>query len=123
MDIPCCFLTAYVCVCVFFCSYHLATGSDDHTVRLWDMRKRETVITYAAHSKLISNVKFEPATGSALFSTSFDGVLKIWSTRECVELKRLAGHENYIMGLDVAPGSIVCWWRETGQRCVPIPTV
>jgi U4/U6 small nuclear ribonucleoprotein PRP4 len=38
--------------------YHLATGSDDNTVKLWDIRRRNCFYTIPAHNKLISDLKF-----------------------------------------------------------------
>lgn len=36
--------------------HHVATGSDDHTCRVWDLRTRKSMYTIPAHSKLISQV-------------------------------------------------------------------
>ena len=44
--------------------FGLASGSDDHTVRLWDLRKKKCAYTLPAHSSLISHVRFE-ATGAS----------------------------------------------------------
>ena len=34
--------------------YQLATGSEDNTVRVWDIRKRKNVHTVPAHQNLVS---------------------------------------------------------------------
>ena len=36
--------------------YHLATGSEDHSCRIWDLRKRSCVYVLPAHRSLISQV-------------------------------------------------------------------
>ena len=36
--------------------FHLATGSEDHSCRIWDLRKRGCVYTLPAHKSLISQV-------------------------------------------------------------------
>ena len=36
--------------------YHLATGSEDHSCRIWDLRKRGCVYTLPAHKSLIAQV-------------------------------------------------------------------
>ena len=41
-----------------FFSYHVATGSEDQKVMIWDLRKRKAVYTIPAHTNLISYVKF-----------------------------------------------------------------
>ena len=42
----------------FVYSYHVATGSEDQKVMIWDLRKRKAVYTIPAHTNLISYVKF-----------------------------------------------------------------
>jgi len=54
--------------------YRLATGSDDNTIKIWDLRKKGTVNVIAAHSKLISDIKFagENLDKMVLASSSYD---------------------------------------------------
>ena len=33
------------------------TGSEDHTARVWDLRKRKVLYTLAAHSSLVSQAR------------------------------------------------------------------
>ena len=80
----------------------LASGSDDHTVRLWDLRKKRAMYTVPAHSALISHVKFEPAHGRFLLSSSYDNKVKLWDTRDYECLKTMEGHEGRVMGADVS---------------------
>jgi WD40 repeat protein len=39
--------------------YQIATGSDDHTVRIWDLRKKNCAYTIPAHPSLVSNVRWQ----------------------------------------------------------------
>lgn len=39
--------------------FHLATGSEDHSCRIWDLRKRGCVYTLPAHKSLISQVRLD----------------------------------------------------------------
>ena len=40
-------------------SYHLVTGSEDNTAKVWDLRRRQQIYTIPAHTNLISKVKFQ----------------------------------------------------------------
>ncbi|CAN6586355.1 unnamed protein product [Malus baccata var. baccata] len=68
--------------------YYLATGGEDNTCRIWDLRKRKSIYTIPAHSNLISQVKFEPQDGYFLVTASYDLTAKIWSARDLSLSKR-----------------------------------
>lgn len=59
--------------------YHLATGGEDNTCRIWDLRKRKTLYIIPAHANLISQVKFEPQDGYLLVTASYDMTAKVCS--------------------------------------------
>ena len=80
----------------------LASGADDHSVRLWDLRKKKCAYTLPAHSALISHVRFEPNHGRFLLSCSYDNKAKLWSMRDYSLLKTMEGHEGRIMSADVS---------------------
>lgn len=58
--------------------YHLATGSEDNTCRIWDLRKKKSLYIIPAHSHLISQVKFEPQEGYFLATASYDTTAKVF---------------------------------------------
>ena len=37
--------------------FHLATGSDDNSIRIWDLRKRATMYNIPAHSNCVSRLQ------------------------------------------------------------------
>ena len=39
--------------------YHVASGSEDHSCRIWDLRKRGCVYVLPAHNSLISQVSHQ----------------------------------------------------------------
>jgi len=86
--------------------YHIATGSEDHTVRIWDLRAKASVYTIPAHTKLISNVRFQPVDGEYFISCSFDNTCKIWSATDFSLIKTLqSGHDGKIMRAEISPNS------------------
>lgn len=58
--------------------YHLATGGEDNTCRIWDLRKKRSLYTIPAHSNLISQIKFEPQEGYFLVTASYDMTAKVF---------------------------------------------
>lgn len=101
--------------------YTFATGSDDNTVRLWDLRKRKAVTVIPAHNTLVSCVKYEvrdicsvfknikKQNGDFLISGAFDNSCKLWALRrtQWSLISHLSGHEGKVVSLDVAHGSNV----------------
>lgn len=98
--------------------YHLVTGSDDRTVRCWDLRKSaECAYTSAAHSGLVSCVKYEKTTSNGAFfaSCSYDGTVNVYSGRDFALNTRLGGSSggsssgvvNKLTGVDVAGDALV----------------
>ena len=90
-----------------YTGYHMGTGGDDNTVKIWDLRKQQIVSTIPAHSKLVSDIKFEKSAQSRLMiTTSYDQKCKIWGAKnvlfgenladDWVLLRTLSGHENKV---------------------------
>eukprot|EP00879_Flechtneria_rotunda_P022554 GHRR01023811.1.p1 GENE.GHRR01023811.1~~GHRR01023811.1.p1 ORF type:complete len:210 (+),score=52.64 GHRR01023811.1:596-1225(+) len=82
---------------------HVATGSDDHQVKVWDLRKRKAIYTIPAHTSLVSTVRWQPERGHVLLTAGYDNQAKLWSTRDWRLLKVLSGHEGKVMAADMCP--------------------
>ena len=80
----------------------VATGSDDHTIRVWDLRKRAPLYTVPAHSALVSDISFSKVSGEILVSSSYDGAVRVWRTRDWKMLKELRGHDGKVMSVDIS---------------------
>jgi len=68
------FLSYHSCTCF---SYHVATGSEDNTCRIWDLRRRAWLYTIPAHMNLISQVKYQSQGGSFVVTSSYDNTAKV----------------------------------------------
>ncbi|WP_375496795.1 helix-hairpin-helix domain-containing protein [uncultured Nostoc sp.] len=55
----------------------LASGSDDKTIKLWDLATGREIYTLQGHSSYVNSVAFSP-DGKALASGSGDKTIKIW---------------------------------------------
>lgn len=79
----------------------LASGSEDHSSIIWDLRQQRTLYTLPAHGNLVTRVKFAPVSGEYLATASFDGTLRLWSTRDWSMLATLAGHDAKVTCVDI----------------------
>ena len=55
----------------------VASGSDDRTVKLWDVVHANIIHTFVDHTSLVCDVKYHP-DGSCLATASADKKIKIW---------------------------------------------
>ena len=81
--------------------YQIATGSEDHSIKIWNLRERKLEYTIAAHSNVVSKVKFDKQNSHFLISSSYDRTIKLWSCPNWTPIQSLKGHENKVMCVDV----------------------
>jgi len=105
--------------------FQLATAGDDGTLKIWDLRKRRQFASLPAHSRLVTQLRFEQrgpgrgddlgvSGGEYLVSSSFDGTAKVWSARDWKMLATLRGHAGKVMGAGILKDSIVtCGFDKT----------
>ncbi|KAF9517923.1 hypothetical protein BS47DRAFT_418069 [Hydnum rufescens UP504] len=80
----------------------LASGSDDHTVRLWDPVSGVSIATLKGHSDLVRTVAFSP-DGSRLATGSEDHTLHLWDPRSCTSIAKLEGHSDWVVTTAFSP--------------------
>ena len=68
--------------------YHIVTSSQDNSVKIWDLRKRNIEYTIPAHTNLVSNVKFD-WSGEFVMTSSYDCTAKIWAAKTWLPLATL----------------------------------
>eukprot|EP00537_Pseudo-nitzschia_pungens_P007295 CAMPEP_0172368398 /NCGR_PEP_ID=MMETSP1060-20121228/26953_1 /TAXON_ID=37318 /ORGANISM="Pseudo-nitzschia pungens, Strain cf. cingulata" /LENGTH=548 /DNA_ID=CAMNT_0013092975 /DNA_START=85 /DNA_END=1731 /DNA_ORIENTATION=+ len=101
--------------------FQLATAGDDGTLKIWDLRKRRQFASVPAHSKLVTQLRFQERSsggvngGEFLVSSSFDGTAKVWSARDWKLLTTLRGHEGKVMGTGLLSdcGVVTCGFDKT----------
>jgi len=88
--------------------FQMATAGDDGILKAWDLRRKGTVASVPAHSRLITQIRFghdvPGQNGEFVTTSSFDGTVKVWSTRDWRMLTMLQGHEGKVMGVDIISG-------------------
>jgi WD40 repeat protein len=109
-------------------SDRLITGSEDQTVRLWQVGTGECLRIFEGHSRYVFSVAACPAIGSShlIASGSDDQTIRLWDvqTGEC--LKVLEGQRGWIQALAFSPDgallasgstdeTVKLWDVETGE--------
>ena len=81
--------------------YQLVTGSEDNSVKIWNIRQRKLEYTIAAHTNIVSKVRFEHTNGNYIISASYDNTIKLWAHPAWTPIKTLSGHDGKVMSVDV----------------------
>lgn len=80
----------------------LASGSYDHTIKLWDRQSSETVATLSGHTGSINSVAFSP-DGNILASGSSDSTVRLWDIHTGEIKKTLTGHKRSVYSVAFSP--------------------
>ncbi|KAL1241362.1 Guanine nucleotide-binding protein [Trichinella spiralis] len=92
------------------CGDAFATGSDDSSCRLFDLRADRQVCEYSKKSIIfpVNDVDFS-ASGRLLIAGVGDYTVAIWDVLKCYRISMLYGHENRVSKLSTSPdGTAFC---------------
>ncbi len=100
-------------------------GSEDNTLKLWDLSSGRLIRTFKGHSDLVSSVAFSP-NGKLALSGSADGTLNLWDVSSWQLLKTFEGHFSSINYVAFSPngkgalsgstdGTLNLWNVSSGQ--------
>lgn len=73
----------------------VASGSDDRTVKLWDVTYSNVVHTFTDHTGMVQGVAFHP-DGTCLASCGTDKKIKIFDSRSQRLLQHYDAHEKEV---------------------------
>ncbi len=80
----------------------LASGSDDGTVKLWDVASGAEKVTLKGHALSVWSVSFSP-DGRTLASGSLDKTVKLWDVASGAEKVTLKGHADSVLSVSFSP--------------------
>ncbi|MEH2238817.1 serine/threonine-protein kinase [Nostoc sp.] len=105
----------------------LASGSDDKTIKLWNLASEKQIQTLEGHSDWIWTVAFSPDS-KTLASGSADKTIKLWNLETGKLIRTLQGHSDGVSSVAFSPDgktlasggaikdkTIKLWNLETGK--------
>ncbi len=107
----------------------LVSGSDDKTIKLWNVETGQKLRTFYGHDGPVYSVNFSP-DGKTLVSGSDDKTIKtikIWNVETGQEIRTLKGHGGPVYSVNFSPDgktlvsgsddkTIILWDVKTGQK-------
>jgi WD40 repeat protein len=76
----------------------LATGGQDHKIRIWDVKTGKRTLELGGHSGQVNSLAFSN-DGSQLASGSADGTVRLWTMPKGGKLATITGHTDEVRGL------------------------
>jgi serine/threonine protein kinase/sugar lactone lactonase YvrE/tetratricopeptide (TPR) repeat protein len=80
----------------------LASGSWDHTIKLWRVEDGTLLHTLSGHQRYISGLAFSP-DGQTLASGSADGTIRLWRVEDGTLEQIMGDSGNYIFSVALSP--------------------
>jgi hypothetical protein len=85
----------------------IASGSQDNTIKLWNVETGIIIRTLTGHSDYVHCVTFTP-DGETIASASRDKTIKLWNIETGVVMKTRRGHSNIVRSVAFSPdGKII----------------
>jgi WD40 repeat protein len=103
----------------------LASVSDDHSVKMWDLEKRKLIATLKGHASAVHCVAPSP-DGKILATGSSDGTIRLWDTsldKKAVVLRGRSGTRDtsFVISVAFSPdGTLLAAAEMAATRCVRV---
>lgn len=105
---------------------HVLSGSQDQTVRLWDLRTGKTIRRFAGSEHHVLTVAFS-SDGRKVMAGGEDRIIRVWDTATARPIHTLSGHTHKTWSLAFSPddtlilsgsedGTVRLWDAQTGDE-------
>ena len=98
----------------------IASGSEDRTVKIWDLARRKPRLTLRGHEAEVTSLVFTP-DGKSVITASLDRTVRIWDANDGRERAKLIGHTLPVVSVAISPdGRMVASAGERDNRFVEL---
>ncbi|MFX0197020.1 MAG: TIR domain-containing protein [Candidatus Hodarchaeota archaeon] len=80
----------------------LASASDDNTVRIWEIRTGDCILTLTGHTSDVKDVAWS-MDGKKLATASLDNTIRLWNVKTGKEISVLPGHTSGVRSVSWHP--------------------
>jgi WD40 repeat protein len=81
----------------------LATGSEENTVKVYDVQSGRALQTLRGHTADVHTVAFSPGDGRRIASAGEDSTVKIWDARTGRLVRSFRGHAALVSSVAFSP--------------------
>ena len=82
----------------------LVSGSQDGTIKMWDRRQAESILTLKPNSESVRDVQYCPTSQSRLAASFDNGTVQVWDVRKVKKREaKLSGHNGIVLAIDWHP--------------------
>jgi len=81
---------------------YILSGSDDKTLKLWDIETGREIRTFKGHLNYVRAVAFDP-DGKYAISGSFDDTVRLWNVSTGREIRTFRGHSRWVTSVTFSP--------------------
>jgi hypothetical protein len=81
----------------------IVSGSDDRTIRIWDVTTGTEIHKLDGHSGGVTSVSFSSDCSKIVSSRSWDNSIRIWDVTTGTEIHKLDGHSDRVTSVSFSP--------------------
>jgi GTPase SAR1 family protein len=117
------------CVAITPDGRRAVSGSDDNTVRVWDLESMKSVSIFVGHTDPVAGVAITP-DGKRAVAGSMDNTVRVWDLESMKSISILKGHTDPVVGVAITSDSrravsgswdnTVRVWDLESMKCVSI---